>query len=45
MIEIGLEDAYAEACRALGESVVRERLLTRLLSESASREQIDSAEG
>lgn len=25
---ITLEDAYAEACRALGESIVRERLLT-----------------
>jgi hypothetical protein len=28
MKTITLEDAYAEACRALGESIVRERLLT-----------------
>ena len=27
-MDVTLEDAYAEACRALGESVVRERLLT-----------------
>lgn len=45
MIEIALEDAYAEACRALGESVVRERLLTRLLAENPSMDQIASAEG
>lgn len=45
MIEIGLEDAYAEACRALGESLVRERLLTRLLAEKPGGEQIASAEG
>lgn len=27
MMDVTLEDAYAEACRALGESIVRERLL------------------
>lgn len=29
MIEITIEDMYAEATRALGESVVRERLLAK----------------
>lgn len=28
-MNVSLSDAYAEACKALGESVVRERLLTR----------------
>lgn len=28
-MEVTLEEAYAEACRALGESIVRERLLSR----------------
>lgn len=27
-MNVNLEDAYAEACRALGESIVRERLLS-----------------
>ena len=27
-MNVTLEDAYAEACRALGEAIVRERLLT-----------------
>lgn len=27
-MNVTLEDAYAEACRALGEATVRERLLT-----------------
>lgn len=27
-MNVTLEDAYSEACRALGEAVVRERLLT-----------------
>lgn len=31
MIEASLEDAYAEACRALGESIVRERILSRII--------------
>lgn len=26
-MEVSLEDAYGEACKALGEAVVRERLL------------------
>ena len=32
-MEISLEEAYAEACRALGEALVRERFLTRALAE------------
>lgn len=36
-MEVSLEEAYAEACRALGESQVRERLLTRALAESQGR--------
>ncbi|MDR7083167.1 hypothetical protein J2X01_002460 [Arthrobacter ginsengisoli] len=28
-MEVSLEEAYAEACRALGESIVRERLITK----------------
>ena len=35
-MEVSLEDAYGEACKALGEMVVRERLL---LAELAKREQ------
>lgn len=27
-LNVSLEEAYAEACKALGESIVRERLLT-----------------
>lgn len=30
-MNVTLEEAYAEACRALGESVVRERLMSREL--------------
>lgn len=30
-MNVSLEDAYAEACRALGESIVRERLLAQEL--------------
>jgi hypothetical protein len=33
-MEVSLEDAYGEACKALGEAVVRERLL---LAELARR--------
>lgn len=32
-MEVSLEEAYAEACRALGESIVRERLLSKALQE------------
>lgn len=44
MIEVTIEQLYAEATRALGEAVVRERILTaevqRLMSENAAlREQ------
>lgn len=31
-MNVTLEDAYAEACRALGESIVRERLITAELA-------------
>ena len=27
-MQVSVEDAYAEACRALGEAIVRERLLS-----------------
>ena len=30
-MEVTIEEAYAEACRALGESIVRERLLSRAI--------------
>lgn len=30
-MEIQLREAYDEACRALGESIVRERLLSRIV--------------
>lgn len=36
-MEVSLEDAYEEACRALGEAHVRERLLTKALNESQAR--------
>lgn len=32
MIDVTIEQAYAEACRALGEAIVRERLLAQHLS-------------
>lgn len=32
MIDVTIEQAYAEACRALGESIVRERLLTQYIA-------------
>jgi hypothetical protein len=31
-MNVSMEDAYAEACRALGESIVRERLLSQALA-------------
>lgn len=34
-MNVTLEDAYNEACRALGESIVRERLLSQALAQSA----------
>jgi hypothetical protein len=44
-MEVTLEEAYAEACRALGEAIVRERLLARTLQQQeepkASGEVID----
>lgn len=38
-MDVTLEEAYAEACRALGESIVRERLLTKALQNTAKLEQ------
>lgn len=35
-MQVSIEDAYAEACRALGESIVRERLLTAELARRAA---------
>jgi hypothetical protein len=32
-VNVTLEEAYAEACRALGESIVREHLLTKALAD------------
>jgi hypothetical protein len=37
MMEVTLEEAYAEACRALGEAQIRERFLTRALNEAQAR--------
>ncbi|WP_256475895.1 hypothetical protein [Pseudarthrobacter cellobiosi] len=41
-MEISIQDAYAEACKALGEALVRERLLMQELArrdqESAAKE-------
>ena len=37
MIEISLEDAYREACLALGESIVRERLLTKAAAQPQTK--------
>lgn len=43
MIEVTQEQMYAEACRALGESIVRERImaaeLQRLAAEKAAADQ------
>lgn len=33
MINISIDEAYQEACAALGEAIVRERLLTKALAE------------
>lgn len=33
-MNVTIEQAYAEACQALGESIVRERLLSKALSET-----------
>lgn len=38
MIDVTIEQAYAEACRALGESIVRERLLQQHIASTASGE-------
>ncbi len=32
-MQVSIEDAYAEACTALGEAIVRERLLNKALAE------------
>lgn len=46
-MEISIEDAYAEACRALGESVVQQRILGRAFNEQVATltEQLDKARG
>lgn len=33
-MNVTIEQAYAEACQALGESIVRERLLSKALAEA-----------
>lgn len=33
---VSIEDAYREACTALGEAIVRERLLARLQAQQAT---------
>lgn len=35
VIRASLEDAYEEACRALGEAIVRERLLVKHLEQQS----------
>lgn len=37
MIEVSIEDAYREACLALGEAIVRERLMTASLQREAEQ--------
>lgn len=37
-MRVGLDDAYREACLALGEAIVRERLLMAELAQRAQRE-------
>jgi hypothetical protein len=44
VIEISIEKAYAEACQALGESVVRERLLQAALAERMEQDQRDTTD-
>lgn len=41
-MDITLEEAYREACRALGEALVRERFLTQALA-AANAKNADSA--
>ena len=45
MIQVSIEDAYAEACKALGDATVRERLLTaeiqRLTAENEALRQAE----
>jgi hypothetical protein len=35
-MNVTIEQAYAEACQALGESVIRERLLSKALAEATA---------
>ena len=40
-MDVRLEDAYGEACKALGETIVRERLLTaELIREQSARQSL-----
>jgi hypothetical protein len=45
-MEVTIEEAYAEACQALGEALVRERILTsqlaRLTSANAAQTETES---
>ena len=43
-MNVSLEDAYAEACRALGESVVRERLLSAELQRLSGKDEAATRE-
>lgn len=43
-MNVTLDDAYAEACRALGESIVRERLLSKALAEAQAALTSDTTE-
>lgn len=42
-MEIQLREAYDEACRALGESIVRERLLSRMIQTATAGVPNDSS--
>lgn len=37
MIEVGMREAYAEACRALGEALVRENLTAKVTGQQIER--------
>lgn len=43
-VNVTLEDAYREACLALGEAIVRERLLTAELARRQAESQSDEDE-
>ena len=41
-MNVTIEDAYKEACLALGEALVRERLLSKAIAEQQQQEQSDT---